>query len=436
MLPVPVASNEQQRRGTAGLQRLALLAFTGLLVLLFAGLAIAEGLGDPSIPGDAVAVVEDAPDDLGTISRAEFDRALLQAAAAAQVQPLPKPGDDQYEQLKETALGEILDSVWIRAEAADMGLEATPKEVADELEKLKDQAFKTEKQYREFLQESKFTRADVDQRVTLQILSTKIQEQVNEEAPVPSEGEIESYYEAAKDTQFTTPETRDIRLVVNQDKAKVEAAKAALEKDDSVESWERVAKKYSSDPATKNNGGLQSGISEGGVAEPLGAAVFAAQQGDLEGPIEDSRGQLIFEVATVAPERAQTLDQVKSQISTQLSEQVSQQNFSRFVRNYTSKWTARTFCAEGFTIERCANFEGSGRAPEADPACYEADPKAPAEACPAPVPQVKPAQPGSVSLLTPEGQKLPQRPRPAGEEAAAGVPPEGLGVPPAGVPTE
>lgn len=436
MLPVPVASNEQQRRKSAGLQRLTLLAFTALLVLLFAALAVTEGLGDPSVPSDAVAVVEDAPDDLGTITKAEFDRALVQAAAATQVTPVPKPGDDKYEELKETALGELLDAVWLHGQAAEMGIEVTPKEIADELEKLKEQAFKTEKQYRKFLEESKFTKADVDKRVTLQILSTKIQEQIGEGSPIPSSDEIEEYYEAAKSSQFTTPESRDIRFVVNQDKASVDAAKAALEKDDSIESWKKVAKKYSSDPATKGNGGLQSAISEGGVSEPLNAAVFAAGQGELEGPIDDSRGLLVFEVETITPESVQGLDAVKSQISTQLTEQAQQQHFAAFVRNYNSLWTSRTFCAEDFLIARCANFEGDGRSPEADPACYEADPKTPAEACPAPALQVKPAQPGSVSLLTPEGQKLPQRPRPAGEEAAAAAPTEGLGIPPAGVPTE
>ncbi len=140
-----------------------------------------------------------------------------------------------------------------------MGISVTDKEVAEELKKLKTQAFKTEKQYQEFLKESHYTPADVNQRVTIQILSKQIQEQVQEETSAPSSSEIEDYYEAAKSTQYTTPESRDIRTVLNKDKAKVEEAKAELEKDDSVQSWEKVAKKYSTDPATKGKGGLQAG---------------------------------------------------------------------------------------------------------------------------------------------------------------------------------
>lgn len=430
-----MASNQRQGRSSAGLQRLALLASGALLVVLFLGFAIAQGIGNPSVPSDAVAVIEDAPDDLGTISKAELDRVIAQAAAAAQVKPVPKPGDDKYDELRETALGELFDAIWVQGQAEEMGISVTPEEVSKELEKLKSQSFKTEKQYEEFLEEAKYTQADVDQRVKIQIISTQIQEQITNEAPTPSSREIEDFYEAAKSSQYTTPESRDVRLVKNKDKAKVDEAKAALEEDDSVKSWEKVAEKYSTD-TTKGNGGLQSGVSEGTLPEALDAAVFDAPQGEIEGPLQDGQTNTVFEVMKITPEKVQSLEETKSQISTQLSEQAQQQTFARFVGGYGSTWKSRTFCAADFTIERCANFKGDGRPAEANPACFEADPKAPAEACPAIVGQVKPAQPGTVSPLNPEGQKLAQRPRPAGEESAAGAPSEALGVPPTGAPGE
>jgi parvulin-like peptidyl-prolyl isomerase len=376
-------------------------------------------------------VIEDAPEGLGTITEKDLRRAVVQAAAAAQVKPVPKPGDEKYDELREKALGERLDAIWIQGQAEEMGFSVTPKEVEQELAKLKKQAFKTEKQFEEFLEESHYTEEDVNQRVKVQILSTKIQEQLKEESSVPSSREIEEFYEAAKSSQFTTPASRDIRIVVNKDKGKTEEAKAALEKNASVKSWEKVAKKYSTDPSTKGKGGLQSGVSEGQLPEPLNKAVFETEQGDLGGPVKEARGYVVFEVATIKPEKVSSLEEVKSQISSQLEQQNQQQAFSHFLSNYNSTWTSRTFCADGFRIKRCANAEGEAHPAEASPACYEANPKEPAEACPAPVTQVKPAQPGSVSLLEPEGKKLAQRPRPAGEESAL---PEGAELPPGVVP--
>lgn len=414
-----------------GLKRLAMLGFAALFVLLFVGLAIAEGIGNPSVPAGDVAIVKGVPDEISTISESELEHAIEIAAAKAQIKPAPKPGEEKYEELRETALGELFDTVWIQGQAEEMGISATPKEVEQELAKLKKQAFKTEKQYEEFLKESHYTEEDVSRLVKVQVLSTKIQEQLKEESPVPSSREIEEFYEAAKSSQFTTPESRDIRIVVNKDKGKVEEAKAALEKDSSVKSWEEVAKKYSTDPATKGKGGLQSGVSEGQLSEPLNGMVFETEQGDLGGPVKESRGWVVFEVATIKPEKTSSLEEAKSQVSSQLAQQAEQQAFASFLRGYNSLWTSRTFCADGFVVARCANFKSDGRPPEAPPACYEANPKEPAESCPAPVTQVKPAQPGSVTLLQPEGQKLAQRPHPAGEESAA---PEGGELPPGVVP--
>ena len=424
-----MASTKGQGKKSAGLQRLALLAFGALFILLFVIFAVAQGIGNPSVPSGSVALVEDAPDGLSPVTEARFHRALLQTAAQEQVKPVPKPGDKKYDELKEKALGEVLDSIWIQGQAAEMGITVTKKEIADELAKLKKQAFKTEQEYKEFLKNAHFTIADVNERVTIQILSSKIQEQVTEEAPQPSKAEIENYYEAAKSSQYTTGETREIRVIKNKDKAKVEDAKAKLEKDDSTKSWSKVAKEDSTD-TTKASGGLQAGVTEGQLPEPLDAAIFAAPQGEVQGPLKEAKTYTVYEVMKITPEKVQSLDETKSQISTQLAEQSKQETFARFVRGYGSRWKSRTFCASDFLIERCANFKGDGRAPEAEEACFEANPKTPAKACPAPIPQVKPAQPGSVSPINREGQKLAQRPRPV---EAGGAAPEGATELPAGV---
>ena len=75
------------------------------------------------------------------------------------------------------------------------------------------------------------------------------------------------------------PESRDVRVVVNKDKAKAEAAKALLEKDDSPASWKKVAAKYSEDPTTKTKGGLQPGADRRTSGQP-----GRTQSGDLRQP--------------------------------------------------------------------------------------------------------------------------------------------------------
>jgi parvulin-like peptidyl-prolyl isomerase len=299
-----------------------------------------------------------------------------------------------------------------------MGITTTEKEVAEEFKKLKKENFKTEAEYKKFLAQSKYNQEDVNQRVKLQILGTQVQEQITEGVGAPDKSEIGDYYDAAKSTQFTQAETRDVRVVLNKEKAKVEDAKAALEKDDSPKSWNRVAAKFSEDSTTKKSGGLQKGLSEASFEEPLGPAIFAASEKQLGGPVKTKRGYYLFEVVGTQPEKTQSLKEVESQIKSQLEQSAQQEAFSAFVANYQNRWKSRTFCASGYEFERCANYQAPAHPSTAPASCYEANPKTAPEACPAPVFQLVPALPGTVTPLQPKGQPLAQRPHPgAGGEA-------------------
>jgi parvulin-like peptidyl-prolyl isomerase len=428
------AKDGQRNERYAGRQRFALVLFGVLFVALFAGFAIVQGVGDPGIPSGDVALVKGVPDEVGKVGQEEFERALLQKAPEFGLKKAPKPGDKKYDEVKTAALGELLDAIWIQGQGEEMNIEVTPKQIETELEQIKEQNFKSDAAFAKFLKESHFTPEDVDIRVRLQILSTQIQQKLTSGAPPASESEVEDYYDAAKSTQFTQPSTRDIRAIVNKDAKKVEEAKAALEKDDSAKNWKVVAAKYSEDPFTKSTGGLQAGVTEesGRFPDGVEAAMFAAPLVKIEGPIEDSAGSYVFEVEKTTPEKVQELKEVKAQISTQLTQQAQQSSFSEFVTSYQSKWTSRTFCADGFVTERCSNYVSSGHPASAPPACYEADPKGgrPAD-CPAPVLALAPAVPGSVSILAPQGERLPQRPRPAGlEEGKEGAEAGLEGLPP------
>ena len=413
-------------------RRLGLLVFGVGFVILFVILAIAEGIGNPSVPSGDVALVEDAPGDAGEVTQAKFDHSLELAAKQAGEEKPPKPGDPKYDELKETTLGSILQSIWLEGLAAEEGIEVSDQEVVKSRKKIENENFGSKKEFEKFLKESGFTSADVDERVKLEVLSEKLKKQIQEGVPAPSKSEVEDYYEAAKDTQFKQPASRDIRLIQNKDKKKVEVAMDLLKKDNSAASWKKVAKKFSTESLSKENGGERPGVTEGTLEEPLDADVFGADQDQLIGPVKTKQGYTVFEVESSTPESTQELKAVESQIESTLAQRNEQEYFGSFVANFTTQWTQRTFCASGFVTEQCANFQPSGHSPTAPETCYEANPKGGLpEACPAPVFQLVPALPGSVTPLEPRGKPLPQRPRPAGpeEEEAATSLPEGIPQP-------
>jgi parvulin-like peptidyl-prolyl isomerase len=408
------APQTKRSGGSSGAQRVGLVLFAVVFVALFVIFAVSEGLGAPSVPSGDIALISSAPSKYEHISEADYKKSLEQQETQAGLKKPPKAGSKKAEELHTTAVSELLNSAWIFGEAEELGIKVTPKEVEAELAKVKKESFKTEKAFQEFLKESHFTAEDVNERLELQILSTKIQEKITGETPPLSEAELESYYEAEKAKQFTKPPTRDVRVVVNENKKEVEEAQKALEADNSAASWKKVTKKYS--PTTAAQGGLQKEISEEFLQEPLKKDIFKSETGELIGPVKQAKSWLLLEVVKETPEKVQTFPEVKATIEQTLAGEKEQKYFSEWVaESFTAKWTGRTHCASGFTTEQCANYKGNGHPAGASEACYEANPKVPAKECPAPVVQTQPAIPGTVSLKNPEGERKVQRPRPPAE---------------------
>lgn len=432
---------DRDRGRAAGRQRLALILFGLLLVVLFVGFAVAQGLGSPSVPSGDVVKVQDVPDELATVSQKDFDRAFAQQVKGAKLKKPPAPGSKKFEEVKEATLTELIEGVWLRGQAEEMGITTTDKQVEEELAQIKKSSFPTPGSYKKFLEESGLSQEEVNDRVELQVVINAIQEKVNAEAPAPTASEISDYYEAEKATQFTEKESRDVRLIINKDKAKVEAAKKELEKDNSPANWKKVAPKYSSDPTSKAKGGLQEGITEEFLKGELKEAIFGSATGELKGPVKFETNWLLIEVVKLNPAKSKSLAEVKAQIEETLKGEKQQAYLGEFATDFQTKWVSRTYCADGYVIEKCANFKGGGHPANASPSCYEADPKTPPTECPAPVTPISPALPGTVTPQKPKGEPFPQRPIPesataeTGTELPPGAAPEGE-APPEAPPSE
>jgi peptidyl-prolyl cis-trans isomerase C len=378
-----------------------------LLVLAFA--AFADGLSDPEVPDDAIAVVEDVEN--GEVTKEEFDSSLEQVAASQGLKGAPKPDDPEYQQFVDAAASDLILERWIRGEAADLGVTVSDREVEQRLEQIKQQNFGSDKEFEKFLEESGFTEEEALERVGLTLLSERLQESVVEGTDVVAQEDIETLYEQQK-SQFTQPETRSVLTVVNKDEEKVKQAAEEIAKDDSPESWAKVAEEFSTDPSA-GEGGELTDVPEGEGGDPaFDEAVFSADEGELVGPFETASGFQIVQVTDVTPEKVEPLDKVSKTIEDQLAQAQQQAALDAFESSLESKWRDRTFCsteilpdepeaaAQSTLSTRCANIE-----PPPTDACGIDDPKERAEVapeqltqgCPAPVISRNPAAPQELS---------------------------------------
>ena len=417
----------------SGARKFGLVLFGAILIVVFAGIAIANGgITQPSVPDGDVALVEDVPDGLGDISQEDYDRTFQQTWKRGGLEQAPKPGDAQYQQVKDAALNDLLDQAWLTGEAAEQGVTATDREVDAEFQTIRQDQFSDDAAYEQFLKDSGFTEEEVMQRVRLQVLSRKIEESITTGVTSVPEEEIEQSYEDNKAT-YLVPESREIRLVVTDNKADADKAAAALEEDSSDENFAKVARQFSTHPS-KSDGG-ETTASEGIFPDPAGSDIMSAEVDVLGGPVKAGDDFYIWKVTEITEEETQPLDEVREQIEQQLLPQLQQEAMSNFVADYTSKWTSRTFCADDYLVARCHNYEPSGRLVQADQsgvvtevvdaACYAedaADKVGTGEqplVCPALVQGRKVPAPGSamdVSAQPLELQTMPaQRPVPAGD---------------------
>jgi len=422
-------------------KRLVALVLGVALVVAFGAFVISGDIGDPSIPDGDVAYVDGAPEP--GVGEEEFQRNLRQAAFNLQLRELPPEEDPQFEQVQQSALSNSIQSRWVRGEAADRGITASEREVEDAFDSIIEEQLGGQKGYERFLSRSEvdgepaFDEQAVRDVAELTAISDKLQtDAVPEQAPDIPDEDVELFYEA-NESQFEQPESRNVRVILNTNAGKIDEALTELRADNSAENWETVAKKYSTDEATKNDGGLRQSVVQGQNEPTLDEAIFLAGTGELVGPIEGQSGSYIAQVEEIIPAQVTPLEDVRDQIVQTMQQGISTQAITDFRNDFIAKWTARTFCAEDLVVDLCAN------APDPPDACTiddeseldQADPALLDAGCPAPVLPRNVVDPGTAGVVP--GQQpvtLPQGPFKPAAEQPEGLPPGAQPLGPGGAP--
>ena len=340
--------------------------------------AAVAGCGN-DLPPSAVAKVGDS-----TISKDEFERWYQTLAAGAsetgqgvvpdppkyekciaalQKQPSPegagKPTEDalkkqctlQYEEIRDATMQFLIQAEWVQQEAEERDVSVSDEEVKKSFEDQKKQAFPKEADYQKFLKDSGSTEEDILFRVKLSQLQTKLTKKITEGKTTPTDEEIAAEYEKNKES-YAVPESRDVSLVLTKTEDKAEEAKEAIEDGDS---FSAVAKEYSIDEATKPQGGKLTDLTRGQQDRDLEKAAFAAEKGELEGPVKAQFGYYVVKVDKIKPASQPTLEEVKDGISQQLRSTKEQKVINDFIKDFREQYKDKTECADDYRIAECSN---------------------------------------------------------------------------------
>jgi parvulin-like peptidyl-prolyl isomerase len=317
--------------------RRSLLVLIALVALVVAGCG-----GDEGVPNDAVAVV-----DGEKVPRTAFDALISQAKKSfvEQKREFPKAGSTERKQLNDQAVEFLVQREQFAQEAADLDIEVTEKEIDARLKQIKQQYFGgDQKKYEKQLKDQGLTEAQVRNDVNAQIVQEELFNEVTKGIKV-SDADVTKYYNDNK-AQYGTPETREVRHILVKTKAKADSLFTQLK---AGGDFAALAKKNSTDPGSKDNGGKLT-ITKGQTVAPFDQTAFLLKKNEVSRPVKTEYGfHIIQPLSAVKPAKTQALDKnLRAQIRQQLLTTKKQESMTKWVDELDKDYEDKVEYAVGF----------------------------------------------------------------------------------------
>jgi foldase protein PrsA len=305
----------------------AFLLALSLLALVAAGC----GGDDQNVPDGAVAVVGGEE-----ISKSEFDALMARAKSSYEQnkREFPKAGTAEYKTLQNQAVQYLVQQEKYRQKADELDVEVEDKEVDDRLKQIKQQYFGgDDSKFQDNLKQQGLTEEQVRSEIENQLISEKIYEKVTEGVKV-TDDEIEKYYNSHK-TDYKVAESRDVRHILVAKKALADDLHSQLENGGN---FAALAKKHSTDPGSKENGGKLT-VRRGETVAEFDKKAFELKKGELSAPVKTQYGFHLIEALTDIKPASQTpLKDVKEQIRQQLLQEKRQKAISDWSKDLNDEF--------------------------------------------------------------------------------------------------
>jgi foldase protein PrsA len=319
-----------------------------ILALVALVLALAAGCGGggeeqsaEDVPDGAIAVVGGKE-----IARADYERLLEQAEKTfeAREQDFPGTGTPEFEQLKQAIVRSLVEQKQFEVGAEELDVEVTDEEVDERLEELKEQFFEGDEQrYQAELEKQGLSEEQVRMDLRSRLLSEKIFEEVTKDVQVSDE-DVRSYYDENK-AQFETAASREVRHILVKQRGRAQDLYQQIQRG---ASFATLAREFSQDPASKDQGGKFE-AQKGATVPPFDETAFGLETGELSEPVKTQFGWHIIEaLSAVKPKSTRPLSEVEADIRQQLLQQKQNDAMNQWVEELKERLGDDTAYAVGF----------------------------------------------------------------------------------------
>jgi parvulin-like peptidyl-prolyl isomerase len=251
------------------------------------------------------------------------------------------PGSPEYETAVQQVMPQLVGIEIAKTYAEEEGITVSDEEVDKEIEGIERQVgeqarasgqdLSDQEAFDEALKQNQISEDELRQDLRENLPVQQVQERVAGNAE-PSDEEIQKFYDENKTAQFTQPAQRCVRhILFNKDQQqKAEEVRAQLQDGGD---FAALAKENSQDPGSAEKGGDLGCLGKGETVPPFEEAAFAAETGEVVGPVETEFGYHIIEVTEIREEQTQPLDEVETQITDQLAATQQEEEFTKWIED-------------------------------------------------------------------------------------------------------
>ncbi len=329
------------------------LHLTFLAALAALSLAVSGCGSESSVPEGVVAVVD------GTeITREELDELVAHGKRTyeAQQQEFPRVGTPEYQNVQKQYVAFLVQNEQFEHEAEELGVEVTEKDVDAEVKKFVDTNFKGKQaDFLKALKAQGFTIETFRETLRRSVLAQKLFDEVTKDVKVP-EAELRDYYEQ-NSTQYTTPESRDVRHILVAEKGangQVDFAKSKTEADriraelEGGADFAALAKELSVDTVSAKEGGKLT-ITRGQTVPEFDKTSFDAKVGAISQPVKTTYGYHIIEALSPVRQAESTpFKKVRATIAATLLQEKKSTFMEEWAQDIRSEYDDKTRYAAGF----------------------------------------------------------------------------------------
>ncbi len=281
------------------------------------------------------------------------DEIILDSELEQYAVPLVKGGVDPESaegkrlliEAKHKALDAMIDDRLVMQQANELKLTVSAEEVDRAIEEVKRQNKLDDATFVDALKQQGFSLESYRKNLKRQILNLKVVNTAVRSRVTVGDDEVKTYYQqnARQLGGEKTAHLRQILVAVPSDANPDEVERKRRVADKVVElaragtSFQELAKKYSDDETTKDEGGDSGWVGHGVLVEALEDVIGGMDAGDVRGPIRTARGWMVLQLVERKAGDIRPLDEVREQLRKTLYDQQVEKATNSWLRELRKK---------------------------------------------------------------------------------------------------